>query len=290
RDIRMELWTGAIVGQKRAVSEHGFDQAFAIDDIDDHLPLLLQNRQQIFAPLGKMDDFDKQLMFWYKDVQNKIRQGVNPPGQFHELSHILHPLRWQKHATEIALMRKAAEISAQAHIRAMQMAGRVHYEYELEAELWHEFIRHGARYTAYDSIVAAGKNACVLHYTANDAKINPADLILIDAGCEYQHYAADITRTFPASGRFSGEQRAVYEIVLAAQHAAMALIKPGCPWNDLHTAAVRVTTQGLKDLDILHGDLDGLIEQAAYKDFYMHKSGHWLGMDVHDVGPYKDCQ
>ena len=213
--------------------------------------------------------------------------GAHPPGEFLMLDHLLHELRLFKSAAEIKLMERAAKISAEGHRQAMAFCKSGVHEYELEAELLHAFTRNGSRAPAYNSIVAAGDNACILHYNSNSAVIEEGDLVLIDAGCEYEYYASDITRTFPASGKFSGEQKAIYEIVLKAQDAAIKEIKPGALWDAPHNASVKVITQGLIKLGLLEGKLSQLIESETYKDFYMHRVGHWIGMDVHDVGDYK---
>ncbi|MDX5299726.1 MAG: M24 family metallopeptidase, partial [Gammaproteobacteria bacterium] len=213
--------------------------------------------------------------------------GAQPPGEFIALEHFLHDMRLYKSAAEIKVMEKAARISAEAHCRAMRRCKPGVFEYQLEAELVHTFMEHGSRSPAYPSIVGGGRNACILHYIDNAAPLRDGDLVLIDAGCELDYYAADITRTFPVNGRFSPEQNALYEVVRAAQEAAIAEVRPGRHWNDPHEAAVRVLSQGLLDLGLLTGDLDTVIEQASYRPFYMHRTGHWLGMDVHDVGDYK---
>jgi Xaa-Pro aminopeptidase len=220
-------------------------------------------------------------------VRGKARNGVHAPGEFVDLDHILHEMRLFKGPEEIRLMKRAAKISAQAHRRAMQVCRPGMMEYEIEAELLHEFRRNGAQFPAYSPIVAGGANACVLHYVANDAPLHGGDLLLIDAGCELDGYASDLTRTFPVSGRFSGPQREVYEIVLAAQRAAMATVKPGASWIAPHDAAVRVLAQGMLDLKLVSGSLDAVLEKETYKRFYMHRTGHWLGLDVHDAGDYR---
>jgi len=287
RNPEKEIWDGKRAGLEGARAVYGADDAFPIEDIDDILPGLLENREKVFYSIGRYADFDARLMSWVNEVRAKSRNGVHAPGEFVDLDHILHEMRLIKRPEEIRLMRRAAKISAAAHRRAMQVCRPGMMEYELEAELLYEFRRGGAEFPAYWPIVGAGANACVLHYRENNCRINAGDLVLIDAGAELDCYAADITRTFPANGRFSGEQRAVYEVVLAAQTAAIAEVRPGRHWNDPHDAAVRVLTQGLVDLGLLQGDVDGLIEKGEYRRFYMHRTGHWLGMDVHDVGDYK---
>tara|TARA_R110000796_G_scaffold227766_4_gene344670 strand:+ start:29793 stop:31133 length:1341 start_codon:yes stop_codon:yes gene_type:complete len=287
KDKERELWDGYRAGQEGAVSEYGADDAFPIADVDDILPGLIEGRERVYYAMGANQDFDRRLTNWINVIRSKARLGATPPNEFVALDHLLHDMRLYKSAAEIKVMQAAAEISAQAHIRAMQVCRPGAYEYQLEAELQHTFMRHGSRSPAYSSIVAAGRNGCILHYTENTSQIRDGDLILIDAGCELDCYASDITRTFPASGRFSTEQRAIYDIVLAAQLAAFKVIAPGRHWNESHEATVRVITSGLLDLGLLKGDLDELIANETYKRFYMHRAGHWLGMDVHDVGDYR---
>jgi len=226
-------------------------------------------------------------MDWVNVLRSKARSGAHPPGEFLDLDHLLHDMRLYKSAAELRIMKAAADISAAAHLRAMKFCQPGMMEYQLEAEYLHEFASRGAQAAAYNSIVGAGKNACVLHYVENNAVVRDGDLVLVDAGCELNCYASDITRTFPANGRFSKEQQALYEIVLDAQIAAIETIKPGSHWNHSHDKTVQVITQGLLDLNILQGDLEELIETKAYSPFYMHRAGHWIGMDVHDVGDYK---
>lgn len=287
RDPAMEQWTGYRAGPEGACSIYGADDAFPIGDIDDILPGLLEGRQRVYYAMGKHADFDQQVMHWVNVIRSKVRSGAIPPGEFLDLDHYLHDMRLFKSAAEQKIMRRAGEISAAAHCRAMRFCKPGVFEYQLEAEILHEFAMAGARFPAYSSIVGAGKNACVLHYIDNRDQIRDGDLVLIDAGCEFNGYAADITRTFPANGRFSAEQRAIYDIVLAAQKAAIAEIRPGNHWNQPHDATVRVITEGLVSLGILRGDVNELIASEAYRPFYMHRAGHWLGMDVHDVGDYK---
>jgi len=226
-------------------------------------------------------------MEWVNTIRSKVRAGAIPPGEFLDLDHFLHELRLFKSAAEIKVMKQAGKISARAHRRAMQICKPGMMEYQLAGEIPHEVAMSGARYSAYNAIVGGGKNACILHYNDNNQLLHDGDLVLIDAGCELEHYASDITRTFPVNGRFSTEQKALYEIVLAAQQAAFAKIKPGNHWNQPHDAAVKTLTQGLIDLKLLKGSLKQNLENGSYRDFYMHRTGHWLGMDVHDVGDYK---
>ncbi|EQM81268.1 Xaa-Pro aminopeptidase [Pseudomonas stutzeri] len=287
RDPARELWDGLRAGQDGAVAEYGADDAFPIGDIDDILPGLIEGRSRVYYAIGSNQEFDHRLMEWINTIRSKARQGAQPPNEFVALDHLLHDLRLYKSANEVKVMRAAAEISARAHVRAMQASRAGLYEYHLEAELDYEFRKGGAKMPAYGSIVAAGKNACILHYRENDAVLKDGDLVLIDAGCEIDCYASDITRTFPVSGRFSAEQKAIYELVLAANEEAFKHIAPGKHWNEAHEATVRIITAGLVDLGLLQGDVEDLIASEAYKPFYMHRAGHWLGMDVHDVGDYK---
>jgi len=287
RDPLRELWDGLRAGQEGAVRDFGADDAFPISDIDDILPGLIEGRDRVYTAMGSHPEFDRHLMEWINQIRSKANLGAQPPKEFVALDHLLHDLRLYKSTAEVKVMREAAAISARAHIRAMQAARAGLYEYSLEAELDYEFRRGGARLPAYGSIVAAGRNTCILHYQDNNAPLRDGDLVLIDAGCEIDCYASDITRTFPVNGTFSPEQRAVYEIVLQAQEAAFAEIAPGKHWNLAHEATVRVITAGLVRLGLLEGDVDTLIAAEAHRGFYMHRAGHWLGLDVHDVGEYK---
>jgi Xaa-Pro aminopeptidase len=287
RDPTLELWNGYRAGPEGVCAHYGADDAFPIGDIDDILPGLIEGRERVYYAMGRNPDFDRRVMQWVNVIRSKVRSGAHPPGEFLDLDHILHDLRLFKSAAELRVMRAAGVISAGAHSRAMSHCRAGLFEYHLEAEILHEFGRNGARYPAYNSIVGSGANGCILHYSENHSQLRDGDLVLIDAGCELEHYAADITRTFPVSGKFSKEQQALYEIVLASQLAAIDIIKPGCHWNEPHDVTVRVITQGLADLGLLDGEVNELIETEAYRAFYMHRAGHWLGMDVHDVGDYK---
>jgi len=287
RHPEKEIWEGLRAGMDGARERYGADDAFPIDDIDEILPGLLENREKVFYSMGRFPDFDARLMHWVNEVRGKARNGVHAPGEFVDLNHILHEMRLIKGSEEVKLMRRAAKVSSAAHSRAMRACRPGMTEYEIEAELLYEFRKGGSEYPAYPPIVGGGANGCILHYHENNATLKDGDLLLIDAGAEMDGYAADITRTFPVNGRYSGEQRAVYDIVLAAQLAAIEQVGPGKHWNEPHETAVRVLTQGLKDLKLLTGDVDGHIEKGDYKRFYMHRTGHWLGMDVHDVGDYK---
>ena len=287
RDPAMELWHGFRSGPEGACEKHGADDAFPIGDIDDILPGLIEGRERVYYSMGRSADFDRQIMAWVNSIRSKESSGAVPPGEFTDLDHMLHELRLFKSAAELRLMRRAGEITARAHQRAMRGCRPGLYEYQLEAELQHEFATSGARHPAYPSIVGSGDNACVMHYVENASKMRDGDLVLIDAGCELEYYAADVTRTFPVNGRFSREQRALYELVLRAQLAAIAEIKPGNHWNQPHDASVRVITEGLVALGLLKGRVPGLIKREAYRTYYMHRVGHWLGLDVHDVGDYR---
>jgi len=282
-----ESWDGYREGLEGAVERYGADDAFPIDDIDDILPGLLENRSKVFYNMGSYADFDAQVIHWVNEVKAKIRTGISAPNEIVDLAYILHELRLVKRTEEQRVMKKAARISASAHRRAMQACKPGMMEYEIEAELEYEFRRGGSAYAAYPSIVAGGANACTLHYIENRSELRDGDLLLIDAGCEIDCYASDITRTFPVNGKYSSEQKELYEIVLAAQLAAIEQTRPGNHWNHPHEAAVRILTKGMVDLGLLQGDVDELIENDAHRRFYMHRTGHWLGMDVHDVGDYK---
>ena len=287
RNKARELWSGVLMGPEAACKQLGLDDAYPIDDINEILPGLIEGRERIYYAMGKDDRFDHQVMDWVKVIRRQARLGSHLPGEFLVLDYLLHELRLFKSKSEIGLLEQAAKISAAAHRRAMTICRPGIMEYEMEAELMHEFIRNGCPAAAYNCIVAAGSNACTLHYTTNRAEVKKDDLVLIDAGCEYEHYASDITRTFPASGKFSPEQKAIYEIVLAAQEAAIAAVLPGNPWDTPHHVSVKVITDGLVELGLLKGKSADLIGNGAYRDFYMHRVGHWLGLDVHDVGNYK---
>ncbi|MFK7864622.1 MAG: Xaa-Pro aminopeptidase [Pseudohongiellaceae bacterium] len=287
KDKTKELWTGVLVGPDAAITELGVDDAYPIADIDDILPGLIEGRDRVYYSMGKDDQFDDQVMDWVKVIRSKAQMGAHPPGEFLMLDHLLHELRLIKSSQEIKRMEKAAKISVEGHRRAMAMCKPGKMEYELEAELLYAFTRSGSRAPAYTSIVAAGENSCVLHYNSNQDKIKDGDLVLIDAGCEYDYYASDITRTFPANGKFSPEQKAIYQVVLDAQTAAIEAVEPGAAWDAPHNASVKAIVQGLVKLGLLKGRVPTLIKNESYKDFYMHKVGHWIGMDVHDVGDYK---
>ena len=286
RDKLKERWDGSRSGPDGAIANFAADDAFPIDDIDDILPGLLESRSRVYYTMGAYADFDQRITEWVKALRSRESSGVHTPHEFIALDHILHDMRLYKSRAEISAMRKAAKIAVGAHRRAMTVVTPGMYEYEVEAEYIHEFRRHDAT-ISYPPIVGAGANSCTLHYVDNNAELADGDLLLIDAGCEYDYYASDITRTFPVSGKFTPEQRAVYEIVLEAQLAAIEKTVKGNHWNDPHDAAVRIITKGLKKIGLLDGTVAKLIRDEAYREFFMHKTGHWIGMDVHDVGDYK---
>ncbi len=286
-DDKKALWEGAHSGLEGATEHFGADDSFPIDDLNDILPGMLENKEKVFYPMGRDSDLDHHLLEWINNIRMQSRNCIAAPGELVSLEHILHEMRLFKSAAELKLMRNAAQVSAKAHVRAMQTCQPGMYEYQIEAEIIHELTYAGLRAVAYPSIVAGGKNACILHYIDNDAKLRKNDMLLVDAGGECDHYAADITRTYPVSGRFTEAQKQLYQLVLDVQLAAIDIIKPGIPWNEVHEISVRLMTEGLVGLGLLEGDIDTLIEEEKYKEFYMHRIGHWLGMDVHDVGDYK---
>ncbi len=287
KNAEREIWDGYRHGPEAARAAFGFDAAHVIGELDARMPDLLADRPAMHVHLGDDVVWDARVLGWINTVRGRARSGVAAPQEIRDVRALLDEMRLLKDEHELALMRRAGEISGAAHRRAMQAARPGVTEYEIEAVLQHEFRRCGAQAPAYTPIVAGGANACVLHYVDNSAPLGDGDLLLIDAGCELDGYASDITRTFPVNGRFSGPQRAVYELVLAAQAAAIAAVKPGARWNDPHDAAVRMLAQGFIDLGLLQGTLDAVLEQESYRQFYMHRTGHWLGLDVHDAGEYK---
>lgn len=286
KDPLKETWDGYRAGIEGAINDYDADESYPIDRIDEILPTLIANQPKVYCNMGRYPEFDRRLINWVNEVKSKARSGVHAPTEFVDLPYILHELRLVKRSEEIRVMKRAAKVSASAHRRAMQACAPGKFEYEIAAELEYEFRRSGCQGPAYPSIVAGGDNACVLHYIDNKDELNDGDLLLIDAGAELDCYAADITRTFPVNGKYTADQRIIYDIVLAAQHAAMDCARTGCKWNEPHEAAVRVLSQGLIDIGALSGDVDAVIESADYRRFYMHRTGHWLGMDVHDVGDY----
>jgi len=287
RSEEREIWEGFRHGPQAARERFAFDEAYPIAALDEKMVELLENQPALHYPVGADGEWDARALRWLNAVRAKGRAGVMAPERIQDVRGVVDNMRLVKDAQELTVMRRAARIAAAAHRRAMQTARPGRNEYEVEAELLYEFRRNGAQFPAYSPIVAGGPNACVLHYVFNDAPLRDGELLLIDAGCELDGYASDITRTFPVNGRFSSAQREVYEIVLAAQKAAMDKVRPGNAWNEPHEAAVRVLAQGLMDLKLLAGSLEQALEKETYKRFYMHRTGHWLGLDVHDAGEYK---
>lgn len=287
KNLEREIWDGYRYGPDAAKDIFRFDEAVPIEKLAEELPKLMADRSAVHTPVGMGASWDAQIAAAINAVRNMARTGVSAPNSVIDVRATLDDMRLIKDAHEIALMRRAAEISSMAHARAMKTARPGQYEYHVEAELTHEFIRHGARTPAYNHIVASGPNACVLHYNDSNRKMQDGDLLLIDAGCEYEGYASDITRTFPVNGKFTGPQRDVYQAVLNAQLACMDVLKPGNPFNQYHEVAIRVLSQGMLDLGLLKGSLDQVIEEKTYMQFYMHRAGHWIGMDVHDAGDYR---
>lgn len=286
RDQLGERWDGARAGPEGVVAEYEAADAFPIDDIDEILPGIMESRNCVYYTMGVYADFDARVTDWVNSLRSRGASGVHTPHEFVALDHLLHDMRLYKSRAEVSAMRRSAKIASAAHLKAIKKARPGLYEFELEAEIIHEFRRHDAIHS-YSPIVGGGANGCVLHYVANDSVLQEGDLVLIDAGCEADYYASDITRTFPVSGTFSSEQRAVYEVVLEAQLAAIDKVRVGNHWNDPHDAAVQVITRGLKKLGLLSGTPQKLIRDEAYREFFMHRTGHWLGIDVHDVGDYK---
>jgi len=283
-----EIWDGFRYGPEEAKTQFNFDDTFAIDEIDKILPQLIENRDAIFTPIGIESNWDNKMMGWLNKTRSRAREGIAAPTSLIDVREILDEMRLIKDPDERNIMRRAAKISAEAHVNAMLATKPEKYEYEIEAELLYHFKKNGSQFPAYTSIVAGGKNACVLHYIENNAVLNDGDLLLIDAGCELDGYASDITRTFPVSGKFSGPQRIIYELVLDAQQAAIEATSRGNSWQAPHDAATKVLAQGFIDLKLCHGSLDKVLENREYSRYYMHRTGHWLGRDVHDVGNYKD--
>ena len=287
KDLERETWDGFRYGPEGARETFEVDEAHSIADADELVPRFLENQEMMFYEVGSDLAWDNRVIGWLNAVRTKARSGVGAPEKIRDIRSILDEMRLVKDASEIKTMQQAALISARAHCRAMKTTRPGLSEYEVEAELLHEFRRSGSQSPAYTSIVAGGANACVLHYVENNAVLNDGDLLLIDAGCELDGYASDITRTFPVNGRFSGPQRDIYELVLAAQAAAIEQVRPTNEWEDPHRAALDVLVQGFIDLGLCKGTRETVIESGDYRRFYMHRTGHWLGMDVHDVGDYK---
>ena len=287
KDMEREIWDGFRYGPEAAKEAFGFDEAYSIAKLDELLPKLLADQPAVYTALGQDHAWDQRIVGWLNRVREQSRTGVAAPGEIHDCRVLLDEMRLIKGADELQIMQRAADISTQAHQRAMLTTRPGMREYEIEAELLYTFHRHGAQAPAYTSIVAGGANACVLHYVENNAELKSGDLLLIDAGCELDGYASDITRTFPVNGKFTAVQRDVYQLVLTAQAAAISQVKPGNSWNESHMAALHVLAQGFIDLGLCQGSVDAVLESEDYKRFYMHRTGHWLGMDVHDAGEYK---
>lgn len=287
RDPEREQWDGRRAGVEGALADYGADQAFELKDLDAALPGLVDGCERLYFPIGAQADFDARVLGWVNQVRADVRKGAAPPETFVTVESVLHEQRLRKSAQEIKTLRQAARISAEGHRRLMRICRPGLCEQDLETDFLHHCASRGARFQAYPPIVAGGFNACILHYVENRETLRDGDLVLVDAGGELDGYASDITRTFPVSGRFSAPQRELYELVLEAQRAAIAKARPGNRWIDPHEAALKVLTKGLISLGILQGKPSKLIAEEAYKPYYMHRTGHWLGMDVHDVGRYK---
>lgn len=286
KDEEKEIWHGRRYGPEGAVEQFAVDDAFPIDDIDDILPGLMEHCERVYYTMGLDPAFDKRVMDWVNTLRKQSRSGAHVPYEFVSLDFLLHDMRLFKNRDELRLMKKAAKISVEAHKRAMRLCKPGVLEYQLDAEIMHEFQKNGATW-AYPSIVGGGANSCILHYTENNMPLNDGDLVLIDAGCEVEGYDADITRCFPVNGKFSEAQKEIFELVVDANLAGIKKVKPGNHWNDPHVAAVKVLTKGMIELGLLKGSLSQLIKDESYRKYYMHRTGHWLGMDVHDVGDYK---
>jgi Xaa-Pro aminopeptidase len=287
KDLEREIWDGFRYGPDAAREAFGFDEAYSIFKLDEMLPRLMEGQPSVYCLLGHDKEWDARVTGWINQIRQQARSGAAAPGGIYDIRLLLDEMRLFKSKEELQVMRRAAEISSGAHRRAMRKTRPGMGEYEVEAELLHEFRRHGAQAPAYTPIVAGGANACVLHYVENNARLNDGDLLLIDAGCELDGYAADITRTFPVNGKFNPVQRDVYQLVLAAQAAAISAVRPGQAWDAPHEAAVRILAQGFIDLGLCQGSADTVLQSESYKRFYMHRTGHWLGLDVHDAGEYK---
>ena len=287
RDPLREQWDGFRTGQDGAIQEYQADNAYSINSIDQMMPELLAGVKNIYFSMSAPCGVDLKISQWVEDIRKNTRAGAEPPHNLLSLDSILHEMRLIKEDHEMDLMKQAADITTEAHIRAMQAVTPGMYEYQLEAEYLYAFNKNGARSPAYNSIVGGGNNSCILHYVENNAELKDGDLVLVDAGCEYKYYASDVTRTFPVNGKFSPEQKEIYSIVLEAHKQSMEQAKPGNKWNLMHEKSVEVIVEGLLDLGLLKGTKDQVIENGDYSKFYMHRIGHWLGMDVHDVGGYK---
>mgnify|MGYP001288016057 CR=1 FL=1 len=286
KDVTREIWDGYRYGPARARRAFAVDESYSVAKLEELLPKLIADQPALFYPMGALQAWDERVLRWLNQVKALVRTGVSAPGEVKDVRALIDDMRLIKDAHELATMQRAGDISAAAHARAMRATRPGRMEFEVEAELLHEFVRNGARAPAYTSIVAGGANACVLHYIENDAKLKDGDLLLIDAGCELASYAADITRTFPVNGKFSAAQRDIYELVLEAQRAAINAVKPRARFDAYHQAALRVLARGFIDLKLCKGSVDAVIESKKYQQFYMHRTGHWLGLDVHDAGDY----
>tara|TARA_B100001094_G_scaffold44756_1_gene39603 strand:+ start:7218 stop:8522 length:1305 start_codon:yes stop_codon:yes gene_type:complete len=287
RDPLREQWDGFRTGQEGVIQDYGADAAYSINSIDEIMPKLLEGAKNIYFSMSAPCGVDAKISSWVEDIRKNTRSGAEPPQNLLSLDSILHEMRLIKESDEMDLMKQAANITTEAHIRAMQSVRPGMYEYQLEAEYLYAFNKNGARSPAYNSIVGGGNNSCILHYVENNAELQDGDLVLVDAGCEYQYYASDVTRTFPVNGKFSPEQREIYSIVLEAHKQSMEQAKPGNKWNLMHEKSVEVIVEGLLSIGLLQGSKDEIIDKGEYSKFYMHRIGHWLGMDVHDVGSYK---
>lgn len=290
KDIEREIWDGFRYGPAAAVSEFGIDAAYSMSQLDEIAPQLMANQSKLFYSLGAETVWDARVTGWINQLRSQARTGVSVPDSIVDVRKLLDEMRLYKSEAEVAVMRRSTNIAAAAHQRAMQFTRPGMMEYEIEAEFLHEFYRHGSQAPAYTSIVAGGANACTLHYNSNNAKLRDGDLLLIDAGCELDGYASDITRTFPVNGKFSAPQKDLYELVLASQAAAISKVAPNNHWNTPHEAALDVLVRGFIDLGLCKGSHDEVLEKGSYRQFYMHRTGHWLGLDVHDAGEYKDQQ
>jgi Xaa-Pro aminopeptidase len=286
RDPLRETWDGRRAGPDGAVERFAADDAFPIADLDEILPGLMENRERVYYAMGTHPEFDQKVLGWLQTLRGQARHGKHPPLEMIALDHVLHDMRLYKSRVEAGLMRESGRIAAAAQVRAMRHTEPGRYEYEIAAEIMHDYGRHNAT-AAYQPIVGGGANSCILHYRENDARLEDGELLLVDAGCEYQYYASDITRTWPVNGRYTPAQREIYELVLEAQTAAIAATRPGNHWNQAHEAAVQAITHGLVSIGLLKGRVPKLIKDGAYRKFFMHRTGHWLGLDVHDVGDYK---
>ena len=287
KDLEKETWTGYRVGVEAAKEKFGADEAYPINELDENLPQYLQKADCIYYHFGRDEDFNEKVLHHWRKLIAKYPKTGTAPRAIADSGFLLHPIRQVKSSQELSLVRQAVDIASEAHNYALKLAKPGHYEYEIQAEIEYIFSKHGALSPAYPSIVASGENACILHYIENKKQLQENDLLLIDAGCCYQYYNSDITRTFPVNGKFTPEQKNIYELVLEAQLKAIEQVQPGKTYNEFHDTAVRVLVEGLVDLGILQGDIDEIIQEEKYKPYYMHRTGHWLGIDVHDVGGYK---